>query len=168
MPAEPTTFEAITAPRQSWHAGGFGAIVGLLLLGSGSATTVFWLLGAWPVAGFMGAEVVLVVSLLLAHRRWSGRAAERILLRGGRVRLDRTDGLGRREAAEFDAYWARADLLARPGRISEARLSGRGRSVEIGRFLPEAEKADLVRALSRALRDHREPRFDNPQLRTGE
>ncbi|WP_426956052.1 DUF2244 domain-containing protein [Muricoccus radiodurans] len=164
MTAGPTLFEAITSPRQSWHAGGFGVVVLLLLIGSGSVTTVFWLLGAWPVAGFMGVEVLLVVSLLLAHRRWSSRAAEHILLRDGRVRVVRTDGRGRREAAEFEAYWAEAALLSRPGRISEGRLSSRGRSVEIGRFLPEAEKADLVRALTQALRDHRSPRFDNPQL----
>jgi uncharacterized membrane protein len=158
-------FEALTSPRQSWHAAGFRLIVGLLVLGEGTAAVLFWLLGAWPVAGFMGGEMVLVLGLLLAHRRWCNRMAERIVLADGHVRVDRTDRRGRREAVEFDAYWARVTLQARPGRVSELRLAVRGRSVEIGRFLPEFEKADLAEALSKALHAYRSPVFDNAQLR---
>ena len=113
----------------------------------------------------MGGEVVLVLGLLRAHRRWSARMAERITLAGGRLRVDRTDRRGRHRAVAFDAYWARVAFTPRPGRVSELRLAARGRSAEIGHFLGEDDKADLGRALERALRDYRSPVFDNPQLR---
>ncbi|MBP0444305.1 DUF2244 domain-containing protein [Roseomonas sp. SSH11] len=158
-------FEALTTPHQSGTQAGLRVIAGLVLLGSAGLTALFWSLGAWPVAGFMGGEVVLVIGLLRAHRRWSGRIAERITLAGGRIRVVRTDRRGRSVAAELDAYWARVALTPRPGRVSELRLAARGRSVEIGCFLSETEKGSLADALNQALRDYRNPVFDNPQTR---
>ncbi|WP_424135277.1 DUF2244 domain-containing protein [Roseomonas chloroacetimidivorans] len=164
-PAEAPLFEALATPHQSGTSTGLRVIAGLVLFGSGMLTTLFWALGAWPVAGFMGGEVVLMLGLLRAHRRWSGRIAERITLADGRLRVDRTDRRGRRRSEEFDAYWASVRLSPRPGRVSELRLAARGHSTEIGCFLPELEKADLARALTQALRNYRSPVFDNPQLR---
>ncbi|WP_376097676.1 DUF2244 domain-containing protein [Roseomonas sp. CCTCC AB2023176] len=158
-------FQAETSPRQSWDPRGFRVVTGLLLIGSVATTTVFWIMGAWPVAGFMGVEVVGVLALMLAHRRWSSRARERITLHDDALRVEREDGRGQREVASLDAYWTKVALHARPGRISELRLTSRGRSIEVGRFLPEVEKLRLAEALSAALRDLRSPVFDNPQLR---
>ncbi|SHI31974.1 Uncharacterized membrane protein [Roseomonas rosea] len=158
-------FEALTTPHQSGSQAGLRIIAGLVTAGSAGLTALFWSLGAWPVAGFMGGEVVLVIGLLRAHRRWSARIAERITLAGGRVHVARTDRRGRRESIDLDAYWARIALTPRPGRVSELRLAARGRSVEIGRFLAEEEKADLAEALGEALRRYRNPIFDNPQTR---
>ena len=160
-------FEALTVPHQSGSAAGLRVIAGLVMLASGGLTILFWSLGAWPVAGFMGGEVVLVIGMLRAHRRWSNRIAERITLAGGRVRVDRTDRKGRQRAVEFDAYWARVALTERPGRVSELRLAARGRSTEIGHFLHEPEKTSLAEALTTALRNYRNPVFDNPQTRAG-
>ncbi len=161
----PIRFQAETGPTQSGRPGGFRVVIGLLLLGSLATTVLFLAMGAWPVAGFMGLEVAGVIALLLAHRRWSGRARERITLRDDALRVEREDGRGRREVASLDAYWARVALSPRPGRISELRLVSRGRSVEVGRFLPEVEKHRLADALAAALHELRAPAFDNPKLR---
>ena len=158
-------FEALSTPHQSGTRAGLRVLTGLVVLGSAGLTTLFWALGAWPVAGFMGGEVLLVLGLLRAHRRWSGRMAERITLADGRIRIERTDRRGRRGSESLDAYWARVRLTPRPGRVSELRLAARGRSTEIGGFLGEDDKADLARALTRALQDYRNPVFDNPQTR---
>ncbi|TPG60284.1 DUF2244 domain-containing protein [Roseomonas nepalensis] len=160
-------FEAMTVPHQSGTPAGLRVIAALVLIVSGGLTALFWSLGAWPVAGFMGGEVVLVIGMLRTHRRWSSRIAERITLADGRLRVDRTDRRGRRRAVEFDAYWTRVALTPRPGRISELRLAARGRSTEIGHFLHEPEKESLAEALAQALRRYREPVFDNPQTRDG-
>ncbi|MFC0385720.1 DUF2244 domain-containing protein [Muricoccus vinaceus] len=158
-------FEALTVPHQSGTPAGLRAIIALVATGSAMLTVLFWSLGAWPVAGFMGLEVVLVIGLLRAHRRWSDRIGERITLADGRLRVDRTDRRGQRRAVEFDAYWARVALTPRPGRVSELRLAARGRSTEIGHFLHEPEKTSLAEALTEALRQYRSPVFDNPQNR---
>ena len=158
-------FEALTMPHQSGSQAGLRIIAGLVIAGSAGLTALFWSLGAWPVAGFMGGAVILVIGLLRAHRRWSARIAERITLVGGQIQVTRTDRRGRQERTELEAYWARIALTPRPGRVSELRLATRGRSVEIGRFLAEREKASLAEALGQALRRYRNPVFDNPQTR---
>ncbi|WP_458095571.1 DUF2244 domain-containing protein [Roseomonas sp. WA12] len=165
LAVEPLRFEALSVPHQSGTPAGLRIIAGLVLGGSAGLTALFWSLGAWPVAGFMGGEVVLVLGLLRAHRRWSDRLAERIILAEGHLRVERTDRRGRRGALSFEAYWARVVLTPRPGRVSELRLAARGRSTEIGHFLGEDDKTSLAQALSKALRDYRNPVFDNPQTR---
>jgi len=157
-------FVAVATPHQSGTPLGYRVLAGLVLAASGALTALFWSLGAWPISGFMGGEVLLVLLLLRAQRRWAGRIAERITLAGGRLRVDRTDRRGRKGAVEFDAYWARVTLTPRHGRTSELRLAVRGRSAEIGRFLTEEDKTDLARVLEGALRAYRSPVFDNPQL----
>ncbi|MFH5925059.1 DUF2244 domain-containing protein [Roseomonas xinghualingensis] len=165
MPAQDAPlFEALTTPHQSGTPLGLRVIAGVVLFGSAVLTILFWSLGAWPVAGFMGVEVLLVLGLLRAHRRWLGRIGERITLANGRLCVQRTDRKARRQVIEFDAYWTRVSLLPRHGRASELRLAARGRSTEIGSFLPEADKTDLADALARALWNYRNPVFDSPQL----
>jgi len=162
---EAPLFEALTTPHQSGTPAGLRVIAGVVVAGSAVLAVLFWSLGAWPVAGFMGAEVVLVLFLLSAHRRWLRQIGERITLANGRVSVERTDRKARRQRVEFDAYWAQVSLLPRHGRASELRVAARGRSTEVGSFLSEPEKADLADALTRALRNYRNPIFDNPQLR---
>lgn len=158
-------FEALSTPHQSGTKAGLRVLTGLVMAGSIGLTTLFLVLGAWPVAGFMGGEVLLVIGLLRAHQRWSARIAERITLAEGRIRIERTDRRGRTGAESMDAYWARIQLTPRPGRVSELRLTARGHSTEIGRFLGEDDKAGLAQALDEALRGYRNPVFDNPQTR---
>jgi uncharacterized membrane protein len=124
---------------------------------------VFALMGAWPVLGFVGVEIALVLGMLLAYRRRSARAVEWVLLAGNRL-LVRNAG-DRREEVSLDPYWARVSLEERPGQVQRLFVTARGQRVELGRFLSEAERRDLAAALSGALRRYREPVFDNPQLR---
>jgi uncharacterized membrane protein len=160
----PILFEAVSTPRLSMGRSGLTLLA--VLLGSASALLglTLALFGAWPVLGFMGAEVALVLTLMALHLRWSRRALEVVVLTEAALTVRRTDGRGRQEEAVLQPYWARLQLLEHHGRVSELVLWQRGRRVEIGRFLAEEEKRDLAEALSDALRRYREPVFDNPQL----
>jgi uncharacterized membrane protein len=60
--------------------------------------------------------------------------------------------------------WLRVDLDAGRG-IPRVMLTSNGRGCEIGAFLHEPERLSLFEALSAALHQARNPRFDNPQLR---
>ncbi|UFN48682.1 DUF2244 domain-containing protein [Roseomonas sp. OT10] len=161
---EPVLFEAICVPQRSWTPRGFAILSGLLLGASGSAATVFALLGAWPVLGFLGLEVPLVLALVALHHRRSGRVSEVLRLSGGRLRISRTDPRGRREEASLEPYWTRVELREQGGTAGRLRLTCRGRAIEVGRCLSQPEKQDLAQALVAALRLYREPRFHNPQL----
>ena len=144
-------------------------LAALVLAGSSGVGALCLVLGAWPVLGFVGIELGLLLGLMAAHQRWSRRAAETVLLAGGRLVVRRTGGRDGRQEWVLDAYWTRLALEERPGGVSVLLLRGRGGAVlEIGGLLGEEQKRDLAEALRAALRRYREPVFDNPQLWEGE
>lgn len=163
--APPILFEAISSPPRGLSGRALGWVMGFTGLATAIPATLFTLLGAWPVLGFLGGEVVLVGSLLLAYRRWAGTAVETVLLREGQLLVRREGGRGRAEEAVLEPYWTQVRMEERPGQACNLLLVSRGRRVQVGCFLTDAERRDLADALKTALRQYREPRFDNPQLR---
>lgn len=163
---QPTVeFEAVIIPHRSLSREGLQWLVGFICLLSTSISIGLWFIGAWPVIGFNGAEITLAVLLLRRNARAS-RASEMLLLSDEGLRIVRTDMGGRRVERRLRAAWLRAELEERPGRAPALWLADRGGRMEVGAELGEAEKRDLAAALTRALHQHRNPTFDNPQLRT--
>ena len=162
---EPVLFEAVCTAHQSLGDRGMAVVAAFVVVASAGVATLFSALGAWPVVGFTGLEVLLVLGLLSRHRRGGRRAVEVLALVGDQLLVRRTDTRGRREELALDAYWARVSLQERPGTVSRLLITERRRGVEIGGLLGEAERRELAVTLSEALRRYREPVFDNPQLR---
>jgi uncharacterized membrane protein len=163
--ADPILFEAVSSPPRSLSRRGMAWLCGLAGLAAALPGVLFALLGAWPVLGFLGVEVALVLGLVALHRRWSAAAVETLHLSEGVLRVSCADGRGGRAQVVLDPYWTRLEMAERHGVAPRLSLSCRGREVEIGRFLSEPEKRDLAAALEAALRRYRAPVFDNPQLR---
>lgn len=161
--AEPVVFEAEVVPHQSLSRRGLSLVIGFICTVSLGVTTVFWWLGAWPVAGFNGCEILLAVFLLRVHAR-RRRKREILLLSGAGLRILRDDEHGRRSEEVLQPAWLRITLQERPGRVPGLYLSARGQHVEVASFLGEPEKRDLFEALEHALHRFRNPVFDNPQL----
>lgn len=165
--ADPILFEAVSHPPAGLSRGGLRMLCMLVALAAAIPAVLFTLLGAWPILGFLGLEVALVLGLVCLHRRWSAAARETVMLTEARLVVRRADGRGGQEMHELEPFWARLSVEERPGTVPTLRLTSRGRQVEIGRFLSEDERRDLARALEAALRRYRDPVFDNPQLRAG-
>lgn len=161
---QPILFEAVTSPPAGLSARGFRWVCALAAAAAAVPAIAFTLLGAWPILGFLGGEVVLVLGLLALHRHWQRARIETVVLTGDRLSVLRRDR-GREERAELETYWARLTLDEPGDRAPVLVASARGRSVEIGRYLAPAEKRALAEALECALQRYRDPRFDNPQLR---
>jgi uncharacterized membrane protein len=162
---EPVLFEAVCTAHQSLGDRGMRAVAVFVVVASAAVATLFSALGAWPVVGFTGLEVLLVLGLLSRHRRDGRRAIEVLALVGDQLVVRRTDARGRREEVALDAYWTRVSLEDRPGTASRLLLTERRRCVEVGTLLGDAERHELAAMLAEALRRYREPVFDNPQLR---
>ena len=168
-PLSPTgtpVFEAIITPHRSLSPAGLRRVIGFLLLLSGTVSTGLWFIGAWPVVGFNGAEMLLAV-VLLRRNAQEKRREERLVLSDTGLHIVRTDLRGRRTVRRLEAGWINAVLQTRPGRAPSLLLVERGRQVEVGAHLGEHEKRDLAAALRQALHRQRNPVFDNPQLRDG-
>ena len=159
-----TLFEAVITPPRGFGFAGLRAAALLLGLPAVGVTVLFVILGAWPVMGFLGAELGLVLGLLALHTRRGARRREIVALTAEGLTVTRVDGRARR-AVVLDPYWSRVALRERAGAACALWLTGRGQAVEIGQDLGDAERRALAEALGEALRRYREPRFDNPQLR---
>jgi uncharacterized membrane protein len=147
-------FDAILYPHRSLPPLGFALMMAAVVAVSAGIGAGFVLIGAWPVTGFFGLDVLL---LFLAFR-WNYRQARRAEL----IRLDH-DGLtvrriepdGRQREWRFEPYWVRVGFDDPPRYDSELTLSSHGQHLVLGAFLTVPERHEVARALKAALRAHR-------------
>jgi uncharacterized membrane protein len=162
--ADPILFLAEVTPHRSLSARGLRLIIGFVCAVSLCTTTLFWHLGAWPIAGFNGAEILLALFLLRAHHK-SAREREVLLLSEAGFKVQRFDSRGGASELVLPAGWLNVILTERPGRVPGLYLAARGQQIEVACRLGEPEKRDLAEALEGALHRFKHPVFDNPQLR---
>lgn len=165
VPRDSILFEAVSTPPAGLSARGMRWLCTLAAVAAAVPAVLFTLLGAWPVLGFLGVEVALVLGLVALHRRQNRAKVERVMLVHGKLVINRNNGQGGREGAELDAYWTRLTLEEPAAGGAVLLASARGQSMEIGRFLAPAEKRELADALGAALRSYRNPVFDNEVLK---
>ena len=111
----------------------------------------FLIMGAWPVAGFMGLDALaLYVAFRISFR--DARAYETLDLTPLELVFARVGAGGRRREWRFNPSWVRLEQKVHEefGVMSVA-LVFRGEAVEVGSFLGPDQKAELARDLSRAL-----------------
>ena len=143
-------FRAVLSPHRSLGPTGF--IVLMFAIGAVSFVTgvVFLMMGAWPVFGFFGLDVLLVYLAFRLNYR-SGRRYETIELTRDRLTLTRVHPSGRSESIAFNPYWVQVRLWQTASGRSDLRLASHGHEVPVGRFLTEDERADFAEALTAAL-----------------
>jgi uncharacterized membrane protein len=120
----------------------------------------FIFLGAWPIAGFMGLDVVLFYFAFRANFN-AARAYEDVHVTHFELLLAKVSARGQRAEWRFNPAWVRLEREEHE-EFGTQRLAlvSRGKSVEIAGFLGPGEKADFASALSRALAEARRgPRF---------
>jgi len=159
QPREPKAellFEATLTPHRSLPPLGFLMVMSVLIGISVAIGIGFSLVGAWPVIGFLGIDILLVylafrISYAAArqfqHVRLSSEALEVLF---------RDPGGGDRRAV-LQPYWARVEV--EPINAGRGRLvvRSRGEILELGAFLANDEKLAFAQALAQALRRARDP-----------
>lgn len=148
------TFRARLTPHRSLGPRGFLILMTLLCLVNFGVGMTFWMLGAWPIMGFCGLDVLLIYLAFRASYR-SGRAYEAIELSHGELTLTRVDPKGASERYTFNPYWVRVLLSEAVDGRTELRLSSHGRNLVFGRFLSDDERREVADALKGALASHR-------------
>ncbi len=158
--AEPPLFETRIAANRSLSGRGTRLVILLLTTASLLIGTLFWWLGAWPVPGFCGIEVLL--ACLLLRRNARDLRSERIVLRHDTLLLSRVGARGEPSEARLSPTWLRVELSDRPAAPVRVRLVGHGVREEVGTLLGEAARRDLARDLDAALRRCRSPWLGRP------
>jgi uncharacterized membrane protein len=147
---EPLVFDAVLTPHRSLGPLGFMLLMGAVaLVGFGIGVT-FFLMGAWPVFGFCGLEVVLFYVLFRLSYR-SARMFERVQLTPSLLTVERHDLRGKVSRWSFQPYWLRVSMDDPPRHESRVVISSHGRSLSVGNFLSPEERLDFARSLREAL-----------------
>ena len=147
-------FDAVLTPHRSLGPRGFIILMTAVCGVSFAAGLAFYLMGAWPVVGFLGLDVLLIFLAFRANYR-SARMYEHLELTPGRLTVERVSYYGEHKTWKFEPYWLRLEL-DRPGEHdSRLRLSSHGRSVTVGSFLSPEEREAFAKALGSALAELR-------------
>jgi uncharacterized membrane protein len=143
-------FHAVLLPHRSLGRKGFLTLMALVGTVSSATGLLFYSIGAWPVAGFMGLDVLLLYGAFRLNYR-DALLSETIKIDDDALTLTRIHPSGRRESWSFNPYWVRIDLTEPLWRAGALALRSHGRRHVFGNFLTEDEKRAFAAALGRAL-----------------
>jgi uncharacterized membrane protein len=147
-------FEAVLYPNQPVGRAGFIAVMLGVSTVSAAMSAGFVLIGAWPVSGFLGLDVLLLYLAFRAARR-AARRRELIRLDASGLHVRRIEPDGATADWRFEPYWVRVHMDDPPRRDSLLTLASHGRRLVIGLFLTPEERLTLARSLESALRRYR-------------
>jgi uncharacterized membrane protein len=149
--AESELFSALLTPHRSLNRTGFIAVMGFLSVVSFVAGVAFLMMGAWPVFGFLGLDVLAVYWAFKVNFR-TARAREEISVTPTELRVRRISHRGHVAEWVLNPLWVRLDQQVHEEYgVERLYLVSSGRHVAIGRFLGPDEKASFAKALNAAL-----------------
>jgi uncharacterized membrane protein len=151
-------FDATLLPHRSLPREGFHALIAALVAANLVLGVPMFLLGAWPVVGFMGLDIALVVFLFRLNYR-SGRLSETLRLTDTELVVTRVDPEGVVEETRLEAAWLRAEMDDPPEHESRLTLISRGNRLVVGRFLTPDERLEVAQALRAAVRRLKSPTY---------
>ena len=150
-PAERALFSAIITPHRSLDPRSFRVMIALLSALAATMAIRFVAFGFWPVAGFLGLDVLgLYVAFRISYRR--ARAFEEVVLTPIELLLRRVGHRGDRREWRFNPLWTQLerDTHAEFG-LQRLTVVSRGQHIVIGGALSPAERADFADAFGDAL-----------------
>jgi uncharacterized membrane protein len=145
-------WQATLTPHRSLTRQGFLAVMILVVLVNLVVGGLFMALGAWPVAGFAGLDILIIWWAFRANFA-DARQMERISITEHELILDKLRKDRPQETQRFVRRWVRVELEEDRDRELIGRLllvSGATR-VPIGDFLAPEERRTLADALKSAL-----------------
>jgi uncharacterized membrane protein len=151
VPSEPELFSALLTPHRSLNRTGFVVLMAFLSAVSFAAGVAFGLMGAWPVFGFFGLDVLLVYWAFRVNFQ-RARATEEISVTPTELRVRRVSHRGHVVEWVLNPLWVQLDQKTHAEfGIEKLYLVSSGRRVSIASFLGPDEKASFAKALLAAL-----------------
>jgi len=144
-------FSALLTPHRSLNRTGFVLVMAFLSAVSFAAGIAFLIMGAWPVFGFFGLDVLAIYwAFRINYRR--AKASEEISVTPTELRVRRISDRGHVAEWVLNPLWVQVDQIAHEEfGIERLYLVSRGRRMSIGSFLSPGEKASFSSALKAGL-----------------
>ena len=133
--ADPQIFSALLTPHRSLSRTGFVVLMALLSVISFAAGLVFLIMGAWPVLGFFGLDVLAVYWAFRVNFRHA-KATEEISVTPSELRVRRVSHRGHVVEWVFNPLWVQLDRKTHAEfGIEKLYLLSKGRRVSVASFL---------------------------------
>jgi uncharacterized membrane protein len=149
--AEPVLFSTLLTPHRSLNRTGFVLVMTFLSVISFATGVAFLIMGAWPVFGFLGLDV-LAIYIAFKINFGRARAREEITVTPSELWVRRVSHRGHVVEWVLNPLWVRLDEVIHDEFGTERiYLISRGRRVSVGGFLGAEEKASFAKALRASL-----------------
>lgn len=150
-PPESAVFSARLFPHRSLGRRGTSVLILLVGLVSFATALPFVLMGAWPVGGFFGLDVLALYICFRINNR-DARRYEEVVLSRIDLMVRKVCWRGRSTERRFNPAWVRLKSEEDPAYgVTRLAIVQRREELEIGSFLAPFEKADFARAFRLAL-----------------
>ena len=148
---EPALFSAIVTPHRSLSSTGFVIVMAAIGGISFAAGMVFLMLGAWPVFGFFGLDVLLIYWAFRANYR-AAAAYEEISVTPSELKVRKVTHRGAVSEWTLNPVWVKLDRQVHEEfGIERLFLVSHGRRLPIAAFLGPQEKESFAKALAAAI-----------------
>ena len=152
---ERTLFSAILTPHRSLGEHGFLLVMAIVGAVSFAAGLLFFLLGAWPVVGFFGLDVMLIYWAFRANYR-SAQAYEEVTVTGSSLTVRKVTHRGEAREWLMNPLWVRLERhVIDDFGLQRLALVSQGRELTVAGFLGPDERESFARALADALGEAR-------------
>lgn len=149
--ADEPIFRALLVPHRSLGRTGFLVLMGVVASVWLTTGAVFLSLGAWPVFGFFGLDVLLLYVAFRINYR-AARAHEEVSVSRTALDIVQVAPSGRRQEHHFNPFWTKFRVARHEEiGITDMAVEGQGRKVAIGSFLNPDDRESFARAFGRAL-----------------
>jgi uncharacterized membrane protein len=146
-------FEAVITPHRSLGQAGFVVLMCAVAGVSFLAGMFFLIMGAWPVFGFFGLDVLLLYWAFRINYR-SANAYEVVTVTPAELRVRKVSHRGRVREWAVNPLWASLEkTTVEEFGIDRLFLVSRGKKLPVGSFLGPDEKASFAKALGNAIGD---------------
>ena len=153
--ADAQVFAAEIRPHRSLGPRGAMILLGSFAILSAIVSVPFFLIGAWPVVGFFGLDVLaLWIAVRLSFAQ--ARASEQVALTYVELLVRKVSSKGAAREWRFNPSWVRLESASdEEFGMTRLAVASRGARLSLGDELSPAERADFADAFGRALSDAR-------------
>lgn len=149
--ADAPFFKALLVPHRSLGRTGFVVLMGALAAVWLTTGAAFLSMGAWPVFGFFGLDVLLLYLAFRINYR-AGRVREEVSVSRTALDIVKVAPSGRRQEHRFNPFWTKLRVARHEEiGITAMAVEGEGRKVAIGAFLNPEDRESFAAAFGRAL-----------------
>jgi uncharacterized membrane protein len=157
-PDGPVYLDATLRPNVALSGRGFQIVMVAMAAGSFVVGCLFLSLGAWPVIGFFGVDVLLLWLAFRSSFARAGREREQVRVTGSRIDVRRTSRTGQRAGWFTSPHFARV-IVERPEHTHpEVGLAAGPDRLALATCLSPQERIDFAGALENAIRRARAER----------